>query len=276
MKNYEEMSKDVFNRIDEYEREKKMKRAKITKIAAAVTPVCAAAVVGVGLWKGRVLTPENNPMTSHDAETIVTDTEQAATEKSSTVADTDMVTTEKSVEATVAATVRNTDEEISGTKTSVTVQNVTENSVIEDVVTEVSRNDSAETTEAVIVETEPVTPKTELADNVSINTSEVTSNQPNEEITTTTPIENDNSNSDNDFCNILEVVEVDNVRYVQGYADMSYTPDVCLGSPTEYNGPYTSRLDGIPSLLYTTKEDKDVLIIKLENGGVIHLFKERR
>lgn len=252
MKNYEEMSNDVFNRIDEYEKEKKMKRARMTKIAAAVTPVCAAAVVGVGLWKGGVLTPDNNPITSNDAETIVTDTEQAVTEKSSTVADTGRVTTGK----------------ISGTTASVTVQDNTENSVVDNkVVTEVSQNDSAET-DVTIAETEPAD------NNSSVNTSE--NNQPIEEITTTTPIENGNSNSDNDFCNILEVVEVDNVRYVQGYADMSYTPDVCLGSPTEYNGPYTSRLDGIPSLLYTTKEDKDVLIIKLENGGVIHLFKERR
>ena len=58
MKNYEEMSQDVLRRINEYETEKKLKRARITKVAAAVTPVCAAAVVGTGLWYSGAFKPE--------------------------------------------------------------------------------------------------------------------------------------------------------------------------------------------------------------------------
>ncbi len=73
MKNYEDMAKDVLHRIDEYENERKMKRAKMTKVAASVTPVCAAAVVGVGLWKGGVLTPHNDQLISSTVESTASD-----------------------------------------------------------------------------------------------------------------------------------------------------------------------------------------------------------
>ena len=64
MKNYEEMAQNVLRRIDEYENEKRIRRTKITKAAASVTPVCAAAVIGIGLWKGGVLTPEQDQLIS--------------------------------------------------------------------------------------------------------------------------------------------------------------------------------------------------------------------
>ena len=73
MKNYEDMAKDVLHRIDEYENERKMKRAKMTKVAASVTPVCAAAVVGVGLWKGGALTPHNDQLISSTVESTASD-----------------------------------------------------------------------------------------------------------------------------------------------------------------------------------------------------------
>ena len=73
MKNYEDMAKDVLHRIDEYENERKMKRAKMTKVAASVTPVCAAAVVGVGLWKGGALTPHNDQLIASTVESTASD-----------------------------------------------------------------------------------------------------------------------------------------------------------------------------------------------------------
>ena len=50
MKKYDEMARDVLDRIGEYEAERKLKRIRTAKIAAAVTPVCTAAVVGGGIW----------------------------------------------------------------------------------------------------------------------------------------------------------------------------------------------------------------------------------
>ena len=73
MKRREEMLRDLHRRMDEYESNKRMKRAKVTKVAASVTPVCAAAVVGVGLWKGGVLTPHNDQLISSTVESTASD-----------------------------------------------------------------------------------------------------------------------------------------------------------------------------------------------------------
>jgi len=73
MKKHEEMLRDLHRRMDEYESERRMKRAKITKVAASVTPVCAAAVVGVGLWKGGVLTSNNDQLINSTVESTASD-----------------------------------------------------------------------------------------------------------------------------------------------------------------------------------------------------------
>lgn len=73
MKKREEMLRDLHRRMDEYESERRMKRAKVTKVAASVTPVCAAAVVGVGLWKGGVLTPHNDQLIRSTVESTASD-----------------------------------------------------------------------------------------------------------------------------------------------------------------------------------------------------------
>lgn len=73
MKKREEMIMDLHRRMDEYESERRMKRAKVTKVAASVTPVCAAAVVGVGLWKGGALTPHNDQLIASTVESTASD-----------------------------------------------------------------------------------------------------------------------------------------------------------------------------------------------------------
>lgn len=73
MKKREEMLRDLHRRMDEYESDKRMKRAKMTKVAASVTPVCAAAVVGVGLWKGGALPPHNDQLISSTVESSASD-----------------------------------------------------------------------------------------------------------------------------------------------------------------------------------------------------------
>ena len=73
MKQREEMLRDLHRRMDEYEADQRAKRAKITKVAASVTPVCAAAVVGVGLWKGGALTPHNDQLISSTVESTASD-----------------------------------------------------------------------------------------------------------------------------------------------------------------------------------------------------------
>ena len=73
MKSYEEMAKDVFQRIDAYETDQRAKRAKVTKVAASVTPVCVAAAVGVGLWKGGVLSSHHDQLIRNSVESTSSD-----------------------------------------------------------------------------------------------------------------------------------------------------------------------------------------------------------
>ena len=73
MKSYEEMAKDVFQRIDAYEADQRAKRAKVTKVAASVTPVCVAAAVGVGLWKGGVLSSHHDQLIRNSVESTSSD-----------------------------------------------------------------------------------------------------------------------------------------------------------------------------------------------------------
>ena len=74
MKSYEEMAKNVLDRIDEYEAERKIKRARMTKVAASVTPVCAAAVIGVALWRGGDVTNNDNAPIDTAPETTLSET----------------------------------------------------------------------------------------------------------------------------------------------------------------------------------------------------------
>ncbi len=73
MKNYEEMARDVLQRIENYESERRIKRARMTKVAASVTPVCAVAVVGVGLWKGGAFNPNHDQLISSTKESTASD-----------------------------------------------------------------------------------------------------------------------------------------------------------------------------------------------------------
>ena len=68
MKTYEDMARDVLQRIDAYEAGQKTKRARITKAVVSAAPVCAAAVIGVGLWKGGVLTVNHDQLISSTTE----------------------------------------------------------------------------------------------------------------------------------------------------------------------------------------------------------------
>lgn len=67
MKKREDMISDVHRRIEEYEAEKRMKKARAGRIAAAAAPVCAAALAGVFIWKAGILSPADD----HSESTII-------------------------------------------------------------------------------------------------------------------------------------------------------------------------------------------------------------
>jgi len=77
-----------------------------------------------------------------------------------------------------------------------------------------------------------------------------------------------------DVCDILGMVVIDGVTYLQFGTDAAaYTPDICLGDTADYEGTYKSHLKDVAGKLYTTKEDADVLLVKLGNGGTVALKK---
>lgn len=74
MRSYEETIRRVHSRIAVYEAERKTKRERIAGAAAAVTPVCLAAAVGVGLWKSGAISPAEIRQTGELPVTPVTET----------------------------------------------------------------------------------------------------------------------------------------------------------------------------------------------------------
>lgn len=85
----------------------------------------------------------------------------------------------------------------------------------------------------------------------------------------------DTNNNLNDLCDINGIVVVDGVTYVRFEADAeSYTLDTCLGSVGDYKGTCQTCFNDITGKLYTTKEDQDVLVVKLTNSTVV-LRKEK-
>lgn len=83
----------------------------------------------------------------------------------------------------------------------------------------------------------------------------------------------DSANKDN-VCDILGMVVIDGETYIQFFTDFkAYTLDACLGDASDYEGTYKTHLSDIAAKLYTAKEDSNVLIVKLGNGGTVVLKK---
>lgn len=72
---------------------------------------------------------------------------------------------------------------------------------------------------------------------------------------------------------MLGVVYINGIEYVQSFADFvideAFTADKLIGDAREYDGTY--RDGDMTALLYSVKESKNALIIKLGNGGTILL-----
>ena len=89
---------------------------------------------------------------------------------------------------------------------------------------------------------------------------------------------NNSTNKDN-VGDTIGMVVVDGVVYEQFAVDTeSFTLDTYLGAAHDYEGTYKKYYinnKDVEGKLYTTKEDPEVLIVKLSNGGVVALKKEK-
>ena len=72
---------------------------------------------------------------------------------------------------------------------------------------------------------------------------------------------------------MLGVVYINGIEYVQSFADFvideAFTADKLIGDARDYDGTY--RDSDMTALLYSVKESKNTLILKLGNGGTILL-----
>ena len=76
---------------------------------------------------------------------------------------------------------------------------------------------------------------------------------------------------------VMGVVVIGEEKYVQfatGAEAEAYTLDTCLGSAEDFEGTYQTYLTDMAAKVYTVKEDPDILIVKLGNGGTVALRKE--
>ena len=87
-------------------------------------------------------------------------------------------------------------------------------------------------------------------------------------------------NNSDDICDILGMVVIDGITYIQVNTDIktaeAYTLDNYLGIASDFEGTYKTHLDDIIGKLYTTKEDQNVLVVKLDNGGTVVLKKTKQ
>ena len=286
MKKHEEMIMDLHRRMDEYESERRMKRAKMTKVAASVTPVCAAAVVGVGLWKGGVLTSNHDQLINSTVESTASDVivsadndssadKHSANTKNTTNKNGEPTTSESAADRQVAtsdATIPHTAEngenviEDSGADNASVEANTP---VADDKSSPVSdnnentNNESQRTTEAPAVQTEAPVQQT---------TPPVQQTEPATQIV---PTETGNSSEGNHspiiyFCKLewngLTFCVNDQINAT------GYTRDQYIGKVSEFEGVYSDAYGYLVSpadSVYTTTENAYVLIVIKTDGTMI-------
>ena len=70
-------------------------------------------------------------------------------------------------------------------------------------------------------------------------------------------------------------VVIDGVTYGQFHPNTrTYTADIYLGDARDFEGTYKTNWNDISAELYTAKEDSDILLVKLGNGGTVFLIRE--
>ena len=286
MKKREEMIMDLHRRMDEYEFERRMKRAKMTKVAASVTPVCAAAVVGVGLWKGGVLTSNHDQLINSTVESTASDVivsadndssadKHSANTKNTTNKNGEPTTSESAADRQVATS------DVAIPRTTENGENVIEDNgadnasveantpVADDRVAPVSdnstitNNESQRATDSPAVQTEAPVQQT---------TPPVQQTEPATQIV---PTETVNSSEGNHspiiyFCKLewngLTFCVNDQINAT------GYTRDQYIGKVSEFEGVYSDAYGYLVSpadSVYTTTENAYVLIVIKTDGTMI-------
>ena len=278
MKTYEEMARDVLHRMDEYEADQRAKRAKITKVAASVTPVCAAAVVGVGLWKGGALTPHNDQLISSTVESTASDVILSADndtsadkhsannnnadrngEPTTSVSATDRQTA--TADTTIPRATENSESVVEGSKTD--NASVEANTPVADDKSAPASDNNANTNNESQRTTEPPALQTEAP--VQQTTPPVQQTEP---ATQSVPdnSENPSNGGGNMWCLFGCTIEWNGVTYNDNTEiDASaYTQDKYIGKVSDFKGEYKDSINYLihpDDSVYTSKENPYVLLV---------------
>ena len=279
MKKHEEMIMDLHRRMDEYESERRMKRAKMTKVAASVTPVCAAAVVGVGLQKGGVLTSNHDQLINSTVESTASDVIVSADNDSSadkhsantkntankncepttseSTADRQVATSEAAIPRTTENgenVIEDSDADNASVETNTPVADdrgalVSDNSTI-------TNNESQRTTDSPAVQTEaPVQQTTPPVQQTEPASQSVPDNSG-----------NPSNGGSNMWCLFRCTIEWNGVTFNDNTEiDASaYTQDKYIGKVSDFKGEYKDSINYLiqpEDSVYTSKENPYVLLI---------------
>ncbi len=263
MKNSKEIANAVLQARDEHMEQQEIRNRKIRKISAISGTACAVCLTAVGA--GYFNSVQKNVPTADTRETYIDNiVEQPVIE-----------------EKAETPVIEEKNEDITNIVSSEAVSDTAEKSYVFIPDSVVSHVDIVETPEEAVI---PETPQMNIeADNSDTNIEKPadvktdTVIQPTtENYTVSTDITSSSSKVDeNDICHYMKHVIIDGVGYIEYDAGTeTYTPDICLGSPSDYDGNYRAFFSNIPATLYTSKENPDILIVD-ESGTIVYLIKTR-
>ena len=272
MKTYEEMAQSVLMRIEEYEIEKQSKRQKAKRAAMASVPMCAAVMALIAVYRSGVVGSNGNVPIAETKNSFV-----------SAVSNTESKIYSMAEQKSEVSSAHSTKSEKSVTSSKITASSKTDASADSSVSDADSKTVYYENNgnESILDDT---TAQSETVPDRTTSSSELTSTLPDESECASSQTENDSSakNEDEDFdpepCfedvgDALGMIYKDGVMYMQfSVYDDGFTLDENIGAASDFDGSYKYIRD-ITGEVYTVKESRDVLIVKLSNGGTVALAR---
>ena len=276
MKTYEEMAQNVLTRIEEYEIEKQGKRQKAMKAAMVSIPICAAVIALAGSLHSGVVGNSNVPVEEPERSVV------SSVRKAESMSDS---SSEQKAEISSAQR----------TKSDTSVTSVTSSKKSASSKTDASANSTASAADGIILyygndsenyETahNEIAPQSETAPDQTTPSSKTirTSSDESEAVSSKTQSYSPAKNEDEDFDpepdfedigDTLGMIYKDGMMYMQfSVYDDGFTLDENIGDASDFDGSYKYIKD-VTGEVYTVKESRDVLIVKLSNGGTVALAK---
>ncbi len=254
MKTHDEMIRDVHSRIDAYNSAKRMKEQKFKRAAAVVSPVCAAAFVGVGLWKIGAFSSDNVNKINLTVESPVSDYGFAlTTEYVRQSVTTDIIVENEKTTKTNSSTSVNKTEKVEKSDEEITEheENDTQNEMTEDNTSDLQQN------EEVI--------------NPFFNEENNNNDIPNinEEEHSDAPFQTESAEytENYEFGDMLGYVVINGVVYLQIFDD-EYTAGEYIGCAADYEGLYRDD-----EKLYFSLESSEIIVVRFYDDSMVYLQK---